>query len=70
MVAKPIHTVSKPAPSTLQVSVCIIPKSLDESVARFHLSKLGVKLTKLSTEQAKYLNIDVSGPYKAENYRY
>ena len=48
----------------------ILPKTLDESVARFHLSKLDVKLTVLSPEQAKYLDVDVKGPFKAENYRY
>lgn len=53
-----------------KVGVYILPKALDESVARFHLSKLGVKLSKLTPDQAKYLDVDPSGPYKAENYRY
>jgi len=50
--------------------VYILPKKLDEKVARSHLSQLGVQLTVLSDEQAKYLNIPVEGPYKADHYRY
>ena len=50
--------------------VYVLPKKLDEEVARLHLDKLGVKLTKLSQKQADYLGIDVNGPYKPENYRY
>ena len=50
--------------------VYVLPKKLDEEVARLHLDKLGVKLTKLSQKQAEYLDIDVDGPYKPENYRY
>jgi adenosylhomocysteinase len=50
--------------------VYMLPKKLDEEVARLHLEKLGVKLTKLSPEQAQYLGIPVEGPYKAEHYRY
>lgn len=52
------------------VGVYILPKHLDEMVARLHLKKLGVKLTELTDEQAKYLNIDKKGPYKPEQYRY
>ncbi len=52
------------------VGVHTLPKILDEKVARLHLAKLGVKLTTLSAEQAKYLSISVSGPYKPEHYRY
>ena len=48
----------------------MLPKALDEKVARLHLDKLGVKLTKLTPKQAEYLGISVEGPYKAENYRY
>jgi adenosylhomocysteinase len=51
-------------------SVYTLPKILDEKVARLHLDKLGVELTKLSKEQADYIGVDVDGPYKAENYRY
>lgn len=47
-----------------------LPKYLDEEVARLHLKKIGVKLTKLTDKQASYLNIDVNGPYKPEHYRY
>ena len=50
--------------------VYILPKSLDEEVARLHLEKLGCKLTKLSIEQAAYINVDVNGPFKKETYRY
>lgn len=47
-----------------------LPKQLDERVARLHLDKLGVKLTKLTATQAEYLGIPVEGPFKPENYRY
>ncbi len=50
--------------------VYILPKILDEKVARAHLDQLGVKLTKLTDEQAKYLNISTDGPYKPDHYRY
>jgi adenosylhomocysteinase len=50
--------------------VHVLPKHLDEEVARLHLEKLGVKLTKLTQEQADYLGIPASGPYKPEYYRY
>jgi adenosylhomocysteinase len=53
-----------------EVGVFMLPKKLDEEVARFHLDKLGVKLTKLTDEQAKYLGVSVHGPYKPEYYRY
>ncbi len=52
------------------VGVHVLPKELDEEVARLHLDKLGVKLTKLTDAQAKYLGIPVSGPFKPEHYRY
>ncbi len=52
------------------LGVHILPKKLDEMVARLHIDQLGVKLTKLTPEQAKYLNLSVDGPYKAEQYRY
>ncbi len=48
----------------------MLPKSLDEEVARLHLNQLGVKLTRLSDEQADYLGIPVDGPYKPDLYRY
>ncbi|MBK6617979.1 MAG: adenosylhomocysteinase [Nitrosomonas sp.] len=53
-----------------QQKVYVLPKHLDEKVARLHLEKLGVNLTELTDEQATYLNLDKSGPYKPETYRY
>lgn len=53
-----------------KVGVYTLPKKLDEEVARLHLEKLGVSLTKLSSKQSEYLNIPVEGPYKPEAYRY
>ena len=50
--------------------VVMLPKKLDEEVARLHLDKLGVKLTKLTPKQADYIGVPVSGPYKPEYYRY
>lgn len=50
--------------------VYVLPKHLDEKVARLHLDKLGVKLTELSPEQANYIGVTVEGPYKPEHYRY
>lgn len=53
-----------------EIGVHVLPKELDEEVARLHLGKLGVKLTKLTKEQAKYLGIPESGPFKPDFYRY
>ena len=53
-----------------QNSVYVLPKQLDEKVARLHIKKLGVNLTELTDEQAKYLNMDKNGPFKPEMYRY
>ena len=50
--------------------VKVLPKYLDEEVARLHLAKIGVKLTSLTTEQADYIGVPVEGPYKADHYRY
>ncbi|WAT14486.1 adenosylhomocysteinase [Xanthomonas fragariae] len=50
--------------------VYILPKHLDEEVARLHLEKIGVKLTTLTKDQADYLGVDVAGPYKPDHYRY
>ncbi len=50
--------------------VYVLPKKLDEEVARLHLDHLGVELTRLTREQAEYLGVDVDGPYKPEHYRY
>ena len=55
---------------TYENKVYVLPKKLDEKVARLHLDKLGVKLTKLSDKQAGYLGIPAEGPYKPEFYRY
>jgi len=53
-----------------KIGVYMLPKILDEEVARLHLDKLGVKLTKLTKKQAEYIGVKVEGPYKAEYYRY
>jgi adenosylhomocysteinase len=52
------------------LQVLMLPKKLDEEVARLHLDHLGVKLTELTKEQADYIGVPVEGPYKAEHYRY
>jgi adenosylhomocysteinase len=52
------------------IGVYVLPKQLDEKVARFHLDALGVKLTKLTDEQAEYLGVEHNGPFKPEHYRY
>jgi adenosylhomocysteinase len=56
--------------SKYECKVYTLPKHLDEKVARLHLDKLGVKLTKLSSSQADYLGVPVEGPYKSDHYRY
>jgi adenosylhomocysteinase len=56
--------------ATYKVGVYRLPKHLDEEVARLHLEKIGVKLTRLTEAQADYLGVPVDGPYKAEHYRY
>ncbi|HEY6213735.1 MAG TPA: adenosylhomocysteinase, partial [Vicinamibacterales bacterium] len=53
-----------------QKKVYVLPKQLDEEVARLHLPHLGVELTKLSDDQAKYLGVPLEGPYKPDHYRY
>ncbi len=53
-----------------EVGVYRLPKHLDEEVARLHLERIGVHLTKLTPEQAEYIGVPVEGPYKAEHYRY
>ncbi|XP_015109366.1 adenosylhomocysteinase [Diachasma alloeum] len=57
-------------PGEYKIGVHMLPKKLDEEVAALHLDKLGVKLTKLTPEQAKYLDIPVNGPFKPDHYRY
>ena len=56
--------------ASYQKNVYVLPKHLDEKVARLHLGKLGVRLTELTEEQANYLNLDKNGPYKPGLYRY
>jgi adenosylhomocysteinase len=51
-------------------TVTMLPKALDEEVARLHLDHLGVKLTKLTPEQADYIGVPADGPYKPNHYRY
>jgi len=53
-----------------EIGVYTLPKKLDEEVARLHLEKLNVNLTKLTKEQAEYIDVDVDGPYKPDHYRY
>ncbi|HEX6345473.1 adenosylhomocysteinase, partial [Umezawaea sp.] len=57
-------------PEDYPVGVYVLPKHLDEEVARLHLGSLGVNLTELTTDQASYLGVDVAGPYKSDHYRY
>jgi adenosylhomocysteinase len=52
------------------VGVYVLPKVLDEKVARLHLEALGVELTELTPEQAAYIGVPVEGPYKVDHYRY
>ena len=58
------------SPGKYENRVYVLPKDLDEKVARLHLAKLGVTLTRLSEEQSKYIGVPVEGPYKPEYYRY
>jgi adenosylhomocysteinase len=55
---------------TYKIGVYVLSKALDEEVARLHLEKIGVKLTKLTEKQAEYLGVPIEGPYKSEHYRY
>ncbi|CAN5662805.1 adenosylhomocysteinase [soil metagenome] len=55
---------------TYKPAVYVLPKALDEEVARLHLEKIGVKLTTLSAKQAEYIGVPVEGPYKPDHYRY
>jgi adenosylhomocysteinase len=56
--------------SKYEKKVYTLPKSLDEEVARLHLSKLGAKLTRLTKEQSEYIGVPVDGPFKPGHYRY
>lgn len=57
-------------PEKYGVGVHVLPKKLDEEVARLHLGKLGAKLTQLLPQQAEYIGVPIEGPYKPEFYRY
>src|SRR5204863_9772278 len=61
---------SSVGPDDYPIGVYVLPKHLDEEVARLHLDALGVELTELTKEQADYLGVDVAGPYKSDHYRY
>ncbi|MEE3219948.1 MAG: adenosylhomocysteinase, partial [Planctomycetota bacterium] len=52
------------------IDIHVLPKQLDEEVARLHLEQLGVKLTTLTAVQAEYINVPIEGPYKPDYYRY
>ena len=58
------------SPDEYPVGVYVLPKHLDEKVARLHLDALGVELTTLTDEQAAYIGVPVEGPYKVDHYRY
>ena len=57
-------------PDKYERQVYVLPKHLDEKVARLHLEKVGAKLTELTDDQATYLSVDQTGPFKPEEYRY
>ena len=57
-------------PDAFELGVHVLPKKLDEEVARLHLDKLGVKLTKMTQKQSEYLGVPANGPYKPDHYRY
>ena len=65
-----LYTDAQGATRKYPVGVYVLPKHLDEKVARLQLSKLGAMLTTLSEKQARYIGVDVAGPYKADTYRY
>jgi adenosylhomocysteinase len=57
-------------PGKYERQVYVLPKALDEEVARLHLDHLGVELTEMSESQAEYIGVPLAGPYKPEHYRY
>ena len=57
-------------PERYENDVYVLPKHLDEKVARLHLSRIGAQLTRLTDEQAKYISVEADGPYKPDHYRY
>ena len=62
--------VTKAAGSRVKKQVYVLPKHLDEKVARVHVEALGAKLTKLTPDQAAYIDVPVDGPFKPDHYRY
>ena len=58
------------SPDDFEIGIHLLPKQLDEEVARLHLDHLGAQLTTLTDKQADYLGLPVEGPYKPEHYRY
>jgi adenosylhomocysteinase len=58
------------SPTPYKIGVYVLPKHLDEKVARLHLGKLNAKLTELTQQQANYIGVPVNGPYKPDYYRY
>jgi adenosylhomocysteinase len=65
-----LWTAAKEGSGKYPVGVYVLPKHLDEKVARLQLSKLGAKLTELSDKQARYIGVHRRGPYKPDSYRY
>jgi adenosylhomocysteinase len=65
-----LWTAAKEGSGRYPVGVYVLPKHLDEKVARLQLSKLGARLTELSDKQARYIGVERSGPYKPDSYRY
>jgi adenosylhomocysteinase len=57
-------------PDDFEMGVHVLPKALDEKVARLHLEKIGVELEELTEDQAEYIDVPIEGPYKPEHYRY
>ncbi len=57
-------------PGKYKKEVYVLPKTLDEKVARLHLAKIGVKLTELRKDQADYIGVPQQGPFKSDHYRY
>ncbi|MDH3380846.1 MAG: adenosylhomocysteinase, partial [Gammaproteobacteria bacterium] len=57
-------------PDQYENEVYVLPKHLDEQVARLHLKKIGAELTELTDEQAQYIGVEIEGPYKPDHYRY
>jgi adenosylhomocysteinase len=65
-----LWTAAKEDSGKYPVGVYVLPKHLDEKVARLQLSRLGAKLSELTDRQARYIDVDRAGPYKSETYRY